>query len=142
MNVLDDWTIFANGSGAERVLMDGHLDRLRPHLGTVPRKPMNHMKLLAVINRQVAAKDNRVSPFCQVAFIGAGDRFKQHPTLHAFTEKGESVQFDMPLILGGLDVTDFAREGALDAQAFFKGETPPPHETDLDVLNERIKRRP
>jgi len=46
------------------------------------------------------------------------------------------------LILGGLDVTDFAREGALDAQAFFKGETPPPRETDLDVLNERIKRRP
>ena len=33
------------------------------------------MKLLAVINREVAAKDKTVSPFCQVAFRNADAQF-------------------------------------------------------------------
>src|SRR6266487_1386171 len=45
MNELDDWLIFANGSGAQRLYQDGHFARLQPHLGIVPRLPMNHMKL-------------------------------------------------------------------------------------------------
>src|SRR5260370_15577208 len=80
MSRLDAWTIFANGSGAKRLVKDGHFDRLQPHLGVVPREPVNHMKLLASMNRRVAAKDDTVSPFCQVSFIPSGTRFG--PTSH------------------------------------------------------------
>jgi hypothetical protein len=139
MHVLNDWTIFANGSGAQRLVNDGHLVRLTPHLGVVPKDPVNHMNLLAGINRQVAAKENSVSPFCNVSFIPSGDRFQ--PTSRSFTEPGETVPFAMPLILAGLDTTSMTTEFMRSSEAFFKGET-----SDLkfgeDKLNKDIKRRP
>lgn len=140
MNELNDWTIFANGSGTQRLLKDGHFARLQPHLGVVPREPMNHMKLLAVINRRVAAKDKTVSPFCHVSFINSDDRFK--PISHSFTERGESVPFEMPFLLAGIDMTDWMREFMHNSQAFFKGEISAMPEIDNEKANEQIKRRP
>lgn len=52
MQPLNDWAIFANGSGTHPMVTDGHFARLQPHLGVVPREPMNHMNLLAHVNRQ------------------------------------------------------------------------------------------
>jgi len=140
MNRLDAWTIFANGSGAERLVKDGHFDRLRPHLGIVPREPMNHMKLLASMNRRVAAKDSTVSPFCQVSFIGSSNRFP--PTSHVFTEKGESVPFEMPLLIGGVDTTEWTREFHRNSEALFRGEISSLPGIDIDKANEQLKRRP
>jgi hypothetical protein len=100
----------------------------------VPREPMNHMKLLAVINRRVAAKDRTVSPFCHVSFINSDDRFK--PISHSFTERGESVPFEMPFLLAGIDMTDWMREFMNNSQAFFKGEISAMPEIDNEKANE------
>ena len=140
MNQLTAWTIFANGSGAQRLMKDGHFDRLLPHLGVVPREPMNHMKLLAGMNRRVAAKNDTVSPFCQVSFIPSGTRFG--PTSHAFTERGETVPFEMPLIIAGIDTTEWTREFRRNSEALFKGEISKMPETSNEKMNEQIKRRP
>jgi len=140
MKPLTGWTVFANGSGAKRLVKDGHFDRLQPHLGIVPREPMNHMKLIAGMNRRVAAKDNTVSPFCQVSFIPSGTRFG--PTSHAFTERGETVPFEMPMIIAGIDTTEWIREFRRNSEALFKGEIPEMPEMSTDKLNEQLKRRP
>jgi hypothetical protein len=140
MNGLNDWFMFANGSGTRRALTDGHIARLRPHLGVVPREPMNHMNLLAAINRRVATKDRTVSPFCHVSFINSSDRFS--PTSRSFTERGESVPFEMPVILAGLDLTEQTRIFARNSEAFFRGEPPVLPEMTKDQVNEAIKRRP
>jgi hypothetical protein len=140
MNQLLGWSIFANGSGAQRLVKDGHFDRLQPHLGIVPREPMNHLKLLASMNRRVAAKDGTVSPFCQVSFIPSGTRFG--PTSHAFTERGETVPFEMPLILFGIDTTEWTREIRRNLDAIRIGEISKVPEISNEKRNEQIKRRP
>jgi hypothetical protein len=139
MSQLTAWTIFANGSGAHRLMKDGHFDRLQPHLGIVPREPMNHMNLLAGMNRRVAAKDNTVSPFCQVSFIPATARFA--PTSQAFTERNETVPFEMPLIIAGLDLTEWTREFQRNSEAFFKGEISELPAMDTEKMNGQLKRR-
>lgn len=140
MNRLNEWFIFANGSGAERLVKDGHFDRLRPHLEIVPREPMNHMKLLAAMNRRVAAKDSTVSPFCHVSFINAGTRFA--PTSHLFTERGESAPHEMSLLMAGLDLTDIVREFNRNSEALRGGKISAYPEVDLAKVNEQLKRRP
>jgi hypothetical protein len=140
MNELKDWTIFASGSGGERILKDGHLDRLKPHLAIVPREPMNHMNLLAVVNRRVAAKDRGVSPFCHVSFVNSDDRFR--PASHSFTARGEGVPFEMPFLLAGLDATEIVRDFMRDSQAIFRGEIAALPVRDNEQLNEQTKRRP
>src|ERR1035441_5617819 len=140
MNQLTDWTIFANGSGAQRLMKDGHFARLQPHLAIIPREPMNHMNLLAGMNRRVAAKDDTVSPFCQVSFIPSGTRFG--PTSHAFTEQGETVPFEMPLIIAGIDTTEWTREFRRNSEAVFSGEISKLPEISNEKLNEQMKRRP
>jgi hypothetical protein len=123
MNELPGWFIFANGSGARRLVKDGHLARLQPHLDIVPRKPMNHMNLLARMNRQVARKNSSVSPYCHVSFVNSDDRFS--PTSHSFTERNQSVPLEMPVILAGLDFTDSMRALMRNVVARGRGETPP-----------------
>ena len=140
MTELNDWFIFANGSGALRLLKDGHLARLQPHLSIVPRKPMNHMNLLAGINRQVAVKDNSVSPFCKVSFLNADDRFQA--ASEAFTNRGETVPFEMPILFGGLDFTDLTRDFMRNFQDFSEGRVASLPEPDTDEMNRRLKRRP
>jgi hypothetical protein len=139
MRVLNDWAIFANGSGALRLANDGHLARLTPHLNVVPRDPMNHMNLLAVINRRVAGKENSVSPLCYVSFIPSGNRFK--PTSHSFTQPGETAPFAMPFILGGWDTTAMMAEFMHSSQAFFNGESSD-LQLDTDKMSGETKRRP
>lgn len=140
MRELDDWSMFANGSGAEVALTGGHLARLQPHLGVVPREPVNHMKLLATINRRIATNDRRVSPFCHVSFINADDRFG--PTSRAFVENGESAPFNMSMLLGGIDLTEMMSDFMNHSQAFFNGEISELPEPDPAEMNERLKRRP
>jgi hypothetical protein len=140
MTRLTDWTIFAHGSGADRLVRDGHFARLQPHLGTVPRKPMNHMKLLASMNRRVAEKDRTVSAFSQVSFINAGDRFGG-PTSHVFVERGESVPFEMPLIITGIDTTEWMRDFVRNSEAFFRGEIDAMPEDSAEKMEKQIKRR-
>jgi hypothetical protein len=140
MSQLTGWTIFANGSGAQRLMKDGHFARLQPHLGIVPREPMNHMNLLAGMNRRVAAKDDTVSSFCQVSFIPSGTRFG--PTSHAFTERGEAVPFEMPFIISGIDTTEWTRELRRNSEALRRGEISKMPEISNEKLNEQIRRRP
>ncbi len=140
MNELNDWMMFGNGSGTTRALTDGHFVRLKPHLGIVPRKPMNHMNLLAVINRRVASKERTVSPFCHVSFINSDDRFS--PTSRSFTERGESVPFEMPFLLAGIDTTDTMRTFVRNFEASFKGNDPAVPEMTNEQINELLKRRP
>jgi hypothetical protein len=140
MNTLNSWTIIANGSGAETLVKAGHFDRLQPHLGVVPRDPMNHMKLLAGMNRRVATKNSTVSAFCQVSFINSGNRFR--PVSHVFIEKGESVPFEMPFLLSGLDLTELVREFHVNSEALRKGEISQYPTTSNEEANEKLKRRP
>lgn len=140
MRELDEWMLLANGSGALRLAKNGHLDRLRPHLNVVPREPMNHMKLLSIINRQVARKDKGVSPFCHVSFINSDDRFA--PASHAFTERGESVPFEMTTISNGLDLTDLAEVFNAYAQRYFKTGTNDTTELKMSIEGIKLDRRP
>lgn len=141
MSELNAWAIFANGSGMQRLERDGHFNRLRPHLDVVPRKPMNHMNLLAEINRQVASKAKSVSPICNVSFLNADNRFT--PVSHTFANRGESAPFEMQLLIAGLDMTEIMGNAMNDAMAAVSRKEIPvmPPQAPVDVLNERIKRR-
>jgi hypothetical protein len=134
-----DAFLFANGSGAARAVADGHIARLRPHLDVTPRAPMNHMKLLASVNRRVASKEATVSPFCHVSFISGVDRFEQGS--QTFIARGESVPFEMPILLGGIDLTDMIRRLS-EATAAWRAA---PEGTALDVdagpSDEELRRR-
>lgn len=59
--------VFVNGSGAQRVMDDGHFDMLRQQVAVRPRHPHNHMKLLATVNRRVARFESSVSPECCIS---------------------------------------------------------------------------
>ncbi len=130
---------FANGRAAAKTLADEKLAKLRSLLDTVPRTVMDHMRLMAIINRRVAAKESSVSPYCKVCFINADDRFS--PTSHTFTERGESVPFEMPLILGGLDLTEMSKRFFNTAQIRQRGGEPPPG-PDVEEINRQLRRRP
>jgi hypothetical protein len=104
---LTEPTVFVNGSGAARLVADRHLDLLRSQLELRPRKVMDHMKLLAAVNRRVAAKEKTVSPFCQVSFLNADE--KTSPTSRTFVKKGEVVPFEMPVLLFGIDLSGVTR---------------------------------
>jgi len=130
---------FANGSGAAKVAAEGHLERVRKLLSVRPRKVEDHMNLLAAINRKVAAKTRTVSPHCHVSYINADE--STSPTSHAFTRPGESVPFDMPIVLFGIDLTDMAGAVWAHAQRSFEGKM-----TDIpgldDAASRGVKRRP
>lgn len=133
--------MFANGSGAATVLAEGHFERVREQLSVRPRKVQDHMKLLATINRKVASNVRTVSPHCQVSYINADDQTS--PTSHAFTEPGETVPFEMPMLLFGIDLTDMTRAFHVQSKEFFdsKGATNMAP-LDEDAVNEGLKRRP
>ncbi len=131
---------FVNGSGGIRALRDGHFDQMRAQLRVKPRRVMDHMKLLATANRRVAAKDDSVSPFCHVTFMPADESegFKSH----TFSEKGESVPFEMPVLLFGIDLTELLRDFNRDFAAWKAGdETALDRNIDPVEMNERLKRR-
>lgn len=134
---LDGPFSFANGSGARRVQTDGHAALMRRQLAVWPRAPSEHMKLLATINRRVAAKVRSVSPHCHVSFMPP---LPGSARSHTFTEGSEAVPFEMPFLLCGIDLTDMTRHAAEQFTAFCEGR--PGAEPDLDTMNRNLKRRP
>jgi hypothetical protein len=138
MQEVDDAFMFANGSGAVQGVANGHIARLQPHLRVVPRLPMNHMKLLAIVNRRIAAKNASVSPFCNVSFINSDGRFE--PVSRSFVEAGEAVPLEMSMLLGGIDLTAITERVIQTSQALRTGQPVPP-EPDISMMNERLKRR-
>jgi hypothetical protein len=130
--------MFANGFAAARALADGHAAGLEPHLSVIPRDPANHMKLLAIVNRAVAKREPSVSPFCKVSFINADTRFG--PTSQAFVERGESVPFEIPTIVCGVDLTYMTRLIHEQSAALFEDRTPP-EDPDPDAMNRELRRR-
>jgi len=133
--------VFANGSGAARVLAEGHFERIRKLLSVRPRKVQDHMNLLAAINRKVAAKTPTVSPHCHVSYINGDDSTSS--TSRTFTKPGDSVPFEMPMLLFGIDLTDMTRDFQARSEEFFrtKGATAMAP-LDEDSINKGLKRRP
>lgn len=126
---------FGNGSGAERVVADRDLDELLDEQVNAPTESVqSEMELLAHVNRRVAEADSRVSPYCQVSFINADDRFE--PATRVFTEGTESVPFHMPTQLFGIDLS-FAAEQFMRRMG--SGEAP---DFDPDLMNKHLRRRP
>jgi hypothetical protein len=80
---------FANGSGAAKVLAEGHFERVRRLLSVRPRKVEDHMNLLAAINRKVAKKTSTVSPHCHVSYVNGDD--STSPTSRTFTKPCRST---------------------------------------------------
>ena len=138
MNELDGPFVFANGSGVAALMADRHFELLRHQIDVWPRKPLDHMRLLATVNRRVAAKELTVSPYCHVSYINADDRTSA--ASQAFVERGEEVPFEMPFLLFGIDLTEMMRNFRDGSEAFFRGEAsdfqPPP------PSDEELRRRP
>ena len=118
-------------------LSDEEFDELvETQLAVWPRKPLDHVKLLASVNRRVAAKEPTVSPWCQVSFIPTSGG----PLGHDFVERGETVPFSMPVLIFGLGLTDNMARFMEDAKALRAGQEPTP--MDTAAINEGLKRRP
>jgi hypothetical protein len=137
MNEITQPMVVGNGSGA-RVVAEKHLALLHSQLNVTPRKSFDHMKLLATVNRRVAAEDSSVSPFCHVTFV-SGDP-SAPPSTNVFTERGESVPFEMPILLFGIDISVIAGRSMADFETMRRGEDPDAWESDS--VNDELKRRP
>ncbi|MGA2500001.1 MAG: hypothetical protein ABSH20_19865 [Tepidisphaeraceae bacterium] len=136
MRELDRPFWFANGAGGAMAKADHH-ELIETQLAVWPHKPLDHMRLLASVNRRVSAKEPTVSPWCQVSLIPtSGDG----PLGHDFVERGETVPFSMPVLLFGLDLTDTTARFMEDAKALKAGQEPA--SIDTDAINEGLKRRP
>jgi len=131
--------LFANGSGANIAFADAKMNKMKSLLGTKPRSIEDHMKLLSIVNRRVAALDPKVSPFCCVSFINANDSFS--PTSRTFAEPGENPPSGRPILLAGLDLTDFMEE-AMEAFKAMQDGAPTLRERTIEERNEQLKRRP
>jgi hypothetical protein len=146
LHELSEPFVFANGSGATKVFAGHHIALLERQLKVRPRRAIDHMKLLAAVNRRVAAEDKLVSPACHVAFLPArrprggesDDRFP--PTGHTFHERGEPAPVNIPLLLSGFDMTDIIRDGMERMRAHTEGSPPPP-EMSTEEMNRRTRRR-
>jgi hypothetical protein len=139
MQEINDQFLFTNGSGAITARADEKLRKMHSLLSVTPRSVMDHMKLLAIVNRRVASADPSVSPFSKVSFISAGEPFSH--SSHSFTERGEEVPFEMPILLGGLDLTDFTNS-FMERMSHHKAGTTPPPELTIEEMNQNLKRRP
>ena len=134
--------VFANGFRASKVIANQHLSFRRAQLGVRPRRPFDHMKLLATINRGVAQRTKSVSPYCHVQFINSDDRTS--PMSHAFLDRGETVPFEMPVVRFGIDLSDMTRRFHDQLGAFFRGEVDDIKGAylDSDAMSKEIRRRP
>jgi hypothetical protein len=135
MEQLTEPCVFGNGSGTARAVADGHMALLIKHLDVRPRRPHNHMKLLAAVNRRVASHEPSVSPHCHVSFINADDRFG--PQSETFVEPGKSMPFHMPMLVFGIDLSfmfeQFMRDIASGAH--------PLSSLNPEEVNKNLKRR-
>jgi hypothetical protein len=139
MQELDRPFMFANGSGAAQALANRQLHQIQDQLRVKPRNPADHMNLLAVVNRRVPAKDQAVSPFCHVTFL-SGEEGKGAES-RVFVEGGESVPFEMPTILSGLDLSGMARRTYEQFERMKRAEATEAG-NDAGFDEEDLKRRP
>jgi hypothetical protein len=130
---------FAHGSGTPRVLKSADVGLLESQLQVAPRKPLDHMRLLATVNRRAAAREPTVSPFCHVAFVNADERTS--PMSQNFLEHGEGVPFAMPVLIFGIDLFGLSQRFHEQSQAFFRGEDSGELDLDAAEINEELKRR-
>jgi hypothetical protein len=137
MQEVDKPFMFANGSGATTALANRHLHRVQGQLRVMPQRPGDHMHLLAVVNRRVAAKDKTVSPFCHVTFLSAEEG--KGAESRVFVQGGESVPFEMPTILFGIDLSGIAKSFWERAQTAAPGEPIP---LDDATSDDEFQRRP
>ncbi|UNB54036.1 hypothetical protein [Mycolicibacterium sp. YH-1] len=107
MTELPEKETFSIGSGGTPHLISDHLDLLRSQLDVTPRRPQDHMNLLATVNRRIAARESSVSPHCHVSFVNADDRFP--PTSQTFAEPGTSLPFSTRVVTAGFDLRLFDR---------------------------------
>lgn len=133
--------VFRNGSGAMSRATPRQVERLHRQLGIPPRRPKDYMNLLAIANREIAAKEKTVSPYCHVAFLNSAE-YKFGPESHTFTERGESVPFGAPMLFAGIDLSDSTTRFMESSQEFFAGRIDSIPEQDADQMNEELKRRP
>lgn len=139
MHEIDDSFMFANGAAALIAVADQNFRKAKALLGVRPRHPKEFMKLLSIVNRRTAARDAGVSAFCNAHFVNADDRFP--PSSQSFLQRGETVPFEMPMLLFGIDLTDFTKQFMEAAQrSSSTGEPMPP--IDPDEMNRRLRRRP
>jgi hypothetical protein len=129
--------LFGNGGAAARVISGGHAIKLSDALEVRPRHPRNHMKLLAAVNRRVARIEKTVSPYCHVSFIPASDYTKHGPLSEVFVEHGESVPFNMPMLVQGIDVSYVMQQFMQDIQS----GAHPLSSLSPDEVNKHLKRR-
>lgn len=138
LHELKQWVYFGNGSGVFHMNQDQR-GLLASQLAVIPRNPLDHMRLLANVNRQVAAVDRGVSPYCHVSFMNATEHSSSQSRV--FTEAGEEVEFSMPSLLFGIDLDYMAKQFHEQAAAIRRGEA-----TDIDFdterMNEEVRRRP
>jgi hypothetical protein len=145
MQELDGPFLFANGSGAMRAPPE--LIKLASKQVYIrPRRAMHHMKLLASINRRIAAVDRAVSPACHVAFVPAAhpkpgvSYVRFGPTSRTFAEQGEPTPTFMPMIHGGVDLAFMMRDVLERFEAMKANREPPPDVSDEEI-NRRLRRR-
>jgi hypothetical protein len=138
MQEVNEEFLFANGHGAFTAFADTKLHKMQSLLGTRPRSVKDHMKLLSIVNRRVAASDPSVSPFCMVQFINADESFS--PATRTFAEGGEQPPSGFSMLLGGIDLTELSRQ-AQEAFQSMKDGKPFEHPTN-EEMNEQLKRRP
>ena len=137
-------TYSAQGSTFERAFGSGAASLrprdwklLRSQLYVKPRKSHDHLNLLAKINRRVAAHERSVSSFCHATFLGKCGKEGQSKV---FVEKGESAPFEMPYLVGPIDLSGILRQSHEHFLRVEEGK--PEEELDVAELNEELKRRP
>ena len=129
----------AHGSGMT-ALSKADKELLKRQLRIRPSSPLDHMGLLAAVNRRTASRDSAVSPFCHVCYVNADDTTP--PQDRVYTNPGEApIPFSMPFLLFGLDVHDMMRDVVKTARARRKGETDPSGVWDDPAEMERSIRR-
>lgn len=141
MHELDQSYCFFNGSGAATAVKLGLHELVKSQLDVVPRKTHDHLKLLATVNRRVAAVDKTVSPHSHVTFLPGSDRFS--PTSHTFREADDpSIPFRMPLITQGIDLDYLMQQSHARFTKFFAGEEDVDDDIDVERANLELRRRP
>jgi hypothetical protein len=141
---LTEPTVIVNGSASNLVVASRYFALLQRQLSVRPRRSHEHMKLLATVNRRIAGADpaKRVSPFCHVSYIGETDA----PESQAFTERGESVPFRMPMIAFGVDPSFWVEQMAGRFAALMKSGSTDNQEADVprpdkEEMDRHTKRR-
>ncbi|HKD32462.1 MAG TPA: hypothetical protein VKB73_03225 [Gaiellaceae bacterium] len=92
LNELDGPRSFASGSGGVTALRERLLEPLESQLEIRPRKPLDHMNLLATVNRRVAAIDRTVSPFCHAIFTRRRFRTGTGATERPFLSQAKALR--------------------------------------------------